>query len=462
MKILRFAAPFLLAAVLRAQSSDVVHLEITADRILNMRTRDVGMSLALAPTGEAALRVRAGRLTVSHAEDDTGAVLTPQTSGKFYTVTVGRADTSRGVTAAEPITLSLLGFAADAAKIKTLSAVLEMVVPDLDPSSVVAVPDLAGKLGAPLASPALANAGVTVVVYDKVTAMAAAAAKAPYGPQEYDSAILFGMAQLPTNIPRPRMEETDIAVGIEDPADHLVSLELQTADGRSLRYNHGGTYHSSGYVGHPGRRFDTYRLLGPLPPGARLVAWLLTPRSLVQLPFHVEGVPLPPPLGHLALGTMTVRLDDAARSTAEARRYRENDPVGAGQPSGLETEAALALAWDDQPRYAALEGANQHLRRPPQLISSVPPEWVEVPANHPPITVRVSFVVDARGDVEAARVLEPGEPPYDEVAVQAVMRWKFRPAEDAAGPTRSFLLVPFVFKAPSWNVAPAPAASRPL
>jgi TonB family protein len=173
-------------------------------------------------------------------------------------------------------------------------------------------------------------------------------------------------------------------------------------------------------------------------------------------------VPVPPPLGHLAVGTMTVQLDDAARSTAEARRYREKGPVGSTQEAGLDTEGALALAWDDAPRYGALQGADQHLTRLPQLISSVPPEWVEVPANHPPITVRVSFVVNAHGDVEAARVLDPGEPAYDQAAVETVMRWKFRPAEDAAGPTLAFLLIPFVFRAPGWDVSQAPAPRRTL
>jgi len=462
MKILRFAAPFLLAATLRGQGGDGVLFEISADRVLNMRTHEMGLNLALTPTGEAGLRVRAGRVTVSQAEDDTGAILTQPGAEKFHTVTVGRADSAQKTSSGESITLSLQGLAAGATRIKTLSGVLEMVVPDLDPASVVAVPDLAGTFGAPLGSPALAQAGVTVVVYDQATATAAALDKGPNGPQDYDSGLLFGMAPLPPTIPRPRMEETDIAVAIDDPASRLVSLELQTADGRSLRYNHNGTYHSSGFAGHPGRRFDTYRLLGPLPPGARLVAWLVTPRSLVQLPFHVEGVPLPPPLGHLAVGTMTVQLDEAARSTEEARRYRENGPVGAAHEAGLDTEGALARAWDDQPRYAALAGADHHLTRPPQLLSTVPPEWVDLPAHHPPITVRVSFAVNAHGDVEAARVLDPGEPRCDEVAVEAVMRWKFRPAEDAAGPTLAFLLVPFVFRAPDWNVAPAPASSRPM
>lgn len=460
MKLLRFAVPFLLAAALRAQSRDAVKLEMTADRVLNMRTRDVGMNLALAPTGEASLRVRAGRVLVSHAEDDTGTLVTQLGPGKFYTVTVGRADSAVKTSAGEPINLAIQGFAAGATRIQTLSAVLEMVVPDLDPGSVVAVPDLAGKFGVPLASPALAQAGVTVVVFDKATATAAAEAKAPNGPQEFDSALLFGVAQLPPTFPRPRMEDTDIAVGIDDPAGCLVSLELQTADGRSLRYNHGGTYHSSGLAGHPGRHFDTYRLLGPLPAGARLVAWLVTPASLVQLPFHLERVPLPPPLGHLEIGAMTVRLDEAAQSTAEARRYRENSPAITGGPAGPDTEAELALLWSDQPRYAALLGEDHVLTRPPRLVSSVPPEQVPDTANHPSITVRVSLVVNAHGDVEAARALEQGDPRYDQAAVDSVMRWKFQPAEDATGPTLAFLLVPFVFRPPGWSISPASNSSR--
>jgi len=89
--------------------------------------------------------------------------------------------------------------------------------------------------------------------------------------------------------PNQRMQADSLAVGIDDPNNHLVGVEFQTADGRPLRYDHNGFYHSGG--GTSGKRLDIYQL--KLPPDARLVCWLITDKSLQKIPFEIHDLPLP-------------------------------------------------------------------------------------------------------------------------------------------------------------------------
>jgi TonB family protein len=72
----------------------------------------------------------------------------------------------------------------------------------------------------------------------------------------------------------------------------------------------------------------------------------------------------------------------------------------------------------------------------------------------------VSFVVDDQGNVEAARVVESNDARFNITSVEAVLRWKFRPAEVEAGPAMAFVTIPFVFKAPKpLQPAPVPQVS---
>jgi TonB family protein len=60
----------------------------------------------------------------------------------------------------------------------------------------------------------------------------------------------------------------------------------------------------------------------------------------------------------------------------------------------------------------------------------------------------VSFAVDDRGVVEAARVVESDDKRFNMSAVEAILRWRFRAAETADGPAMAIVTIPFVFNAP--------------
>ena len=454
MKTIHLAGALILGSCLCAQvqMADEIQLEISGAISVNMRDGTRGVEAYLAPVGPMESRVRGGRVTVSHALDDSGAVLTQVTTNKFYSVSVGRIDDSRDLSSREPTPFSLRGLSKGSSALEFVSGVLELVVPDLDPASTVVVEDIPMKYGSVLTSGALAKAGVTMTVFDKKTAYAAAAAKTAGGPQDYDSGILFSTSHpLPPGFPRPEMEEGDIAVAVDDPEERLVGVELQAADGSPLRYNHGGQYHSSGLAGSPGRRFDTYRL-GANPSGdARLVCWLITPASLLKIPFHIDRLPLPEiGEGRRALGMMTVRLDVAASRSRDSLKYEEGSPDARLTAAAPNAREKIVQLWSDVPEYVAILDRDMHYTKLPKLVSSVPPEPPPGPPlpPHTSVNVLVSFAVDDRGVVEAARVVESDDKRFNMSAVEAILRWRFRAAETADGPAMAIVTIPFVFNAP--------------
>ena len=454
MRINQFAGVLVLSTCLwaRSQAADEVQLLVSAQNVTNMRTGDRGLDAYLAPVGPLESRIRAGRVTISHALDDTGAVLTQITTNKFYSISAGRIDDSRDLTSREPTPFSLWGISKGAKALGFVLGTLELVIPDLDPGSTVVVENVSGRFGSAVPSEALSKAGVTLIVSDKKSAYAAAAAKARGGPQDYDAGILFGTSyHLPPGFPKAEMEEGDIAVAIDDPEERLVGLEIQAADGSPLRYNHAGNYHSSGFAGSPGKRFDTYHLGTNLPPDARLVCWLITPKSLLRIPFHFDTLPLPGPSeGRRDLGLMTVRVDGAVIQTRETLGYE-----GAHRDATLENAAPqvvdkIVQLWSDVPDYVAILKRDMHYKKLPKLVSSVAPELPSgLPlSQHGAVNILVSFAVDDRGSVEAARVVQSDDARFNLPAVEAVLRWKFEPAETEAGPAMAFVTIPFVFNAP--------------
>ena len=248
--------------------------------------------------GPGAADVKAGRIILNHATDDTGAELPSAQNPTFYHPAVGSISSDDLVrTPFPPLNFSVTGANPAAKKILAVEGMVELVIPRLDPAGAKAViENVPAKIGSPVASDALWAAGVTLVIYDKVACDRYLADKnAAGGPRDYDSGDLFGPrpAWAPPRIgPAPAMTETDLAIGISDPQGKLIGFEFQTADGRPLRYDHNGWYHSAD-TDPPKKRLDVYRLESKVPADAQLVCWLITPRSLFKMPLKLAELPLP-------------------------------------------------------------------------------------------------------------------------------------------------------------------------
>lgn len=245
--------------------------------------------------GPGAADVKAGRIIINHATDDTGADLQSAQEPTFYHPAVGSISTDDLVrTPFPPLNFSVAGVTPTAKKILSVEGVIELVIPRLDPTGAKAViENVSTKIGSPVVSDALSAAGVTLVMYDKVTCDRYLADKgAAGGPEDYDSGDLFGVrpAWMPAARVKSEVSERDLAIGISDPQGKLIGLEFQTADGKPLRYDHNGWYHSSK---DSGKRFDVYNLGPKIPADVKLVCWLITPRSLFKIPLKLAELPLP-------------------------------------------------------------------------------------------------------------------------------------------------------------------------
>ncbi len=106
----------------------------------------------------------------------------------------------------------------------------------------------------------------------------------------------------------------------------------------------------------------------------------------------------------------------------------------------------LQRLWADVPEYLALFKENRPLKAAPRLLSSTAPKYPTVAL----LTgirgkVVISFIISPTGSVEAARVLESSDSRFDQAALEAIMTWKFLPAEGKDGPTRSAVTAPLEF-----------------
>ncbi len=244
-------------------------------------------------TGGGASDVKAGRVLVVSARDDVGTELQQAGSLGFYRPAVGSISAEDWVRTPFPaMSYSLALPAAAATEISLVEGTVELVIPAIDPKATARIDGLAYKLGVPLESPELREAGVTVVVFDKASCDRFMKDQKPGGPADYDTGAFFGLRSpdLPDDFMRGLvMEASDLAVGIDDPQGRLAGFEFQAA-GESLYYNHNGRYHSGAS---PGKRFAVYSLQASLPEDAIMVCWLITPKSLVKVPLRLEHLPLP-------------------------------------------------------------------------------------------------------------------------------------------------------------------------
>jgi TonB family protein len=159
---------------------------------------------------------------------------------------------------------------------------------------------------------------------------------------------------------------------------------------------------------------------------------------------------------------MTVQMDRAVMETREALVYQETHGDSKAKSTAPQVVEKIMQLWSDVPEYVAILKKDMHYKKLPRLISSVAPEQPPGPPLPPNATVKVlvSFAVDDRGSVEAARVVESNDARFNIPSVEAVLRWKFQPAEVEGGPAMALITVPFVFNAPK-PVQPSPGLPAP-
>lgn len=270
------------------------HIMVGFDQWVHNVSSPTRLSGRFAIRNDGGSPIRAGRMIISHAEDDTGLVLKADGPGDFFTPSLGILTSAEDLFASPhpALSFSLSAAAPTATKLRTLEGVTEFIIPDLDPNATAIVKNAPATYGSPVRSAALHAQGVSLVLFDKPTADRFAQVRAAGGLADYvysgpDPADKTLAARFD---PNQQMRDGDIAVGIDDPHSRLVGIEFQTADGQSLRYLHNPRYHASSSAN--GKRLDLYAV--QLPPDAQLVCWLITEKSLQKVPFKIPDLPLPP------------------------------------------------------------------------------------------------------------------------------------------------------------------------
>jgi TonB family protein len=107
--------------------------------------------------------------------------------------------------------------------------------------------------------------------------------------------------------------------------------------------------------------------------------------------------------------------------------------------------ATIALLFLSGVLFAQEPGATEASDVPPKLLKQKKPKYPkEAFRNRLEGVVLVEFVVDEKGRVAKATVTE-SVPGLDQAAVDAVLRWRFQPAQKNGKPVRAIALAPVSF-----------------
>lgn len=222
-----------------------------------------------------------GKPALSAATDDTGRQLIKENTSDTL---IWDMQTRQKKSNSETVTAELNNPSRKASTIN-LQGTLPVFVPSQDPSSVVTLPDISAVYGKPLESK---QTDISITVLDKATSDARAKAKEEEQKKKAAAAgnalnmalgQMFGMGG--------SLRENDLQFRVKDPNHFLVRLEVVGPDGKLVETN-GRSKMSS-----EGEDVYTNNYNNPLPKGSSLKIYYATAKSMINVPFHFENVPLP-------------------------------------------------------------------------------------------------------------------------------------------------------------------------
>lgn len=268
--------------------------------------------LAFKVGGAVGREVRAARIIITRAVDDTGRELQGSANPPFFRIAAGSVS---GADYAGPILpkieCDLSAVAPEAKTLKIVEGRVELVIPTMHPDAVAMITHVPTHIGAPVESEALRKAGITLEIYDRRTYDTRMSTYQNQGGgfTEYGVGVFFPPSMLATmppetqtglqkmvdeqlkRAPLPQLTDRDLALALTDPGQRLVGFEFIAGDNTPLTYNRNGWAH---YESAPGKRLDIYRLGADIPADLKLVCWLAIDKSLAVIPLQLNDLPLPP------------------------------------------------------------------------------------------------------------------------------------------------------------------------
>jgi TonB family protein len=103
--------------------------------------------------------------------------------------------------------------------------------------------------------------------------------------------------------------------------------------------------------------------------------------------------------------------------------------TGNARPGSSSTVSTSSADYSDDQTFAQFQRVTQGMK-PPKATSAPDPKFPDLPPDAEPQGTVVMLVgINAKGRVQAVRVLRSDQPAFETSAVDTVKKWKFRPAE---------------------------------
>lgn len=289
----RALAPLVLGlAALSARAADVRVTAANAEDTRSTDSRMGGLAIELKLEGDAVADVKALRVKLKSAKDDTGAsLLRPDSDGKpkeFEEFGVDRQPKPK---------ISLLNPSRAASSVDVVGDV-ELFIPKRDPGTEQRFEKLLGKLDKPLANGALKSAKVEITplsgaefkkrsAKNKPTKEQFVAEGKKHGASDKEIEDMWKLMQAVSALGPEEPSETNVVFEVKDPDGRMLGLELTDKEGKPISAQ---MRSSSGGVE---AKMMTLGFSEKPPADAGLLVTVRTAKSLVTVPLEMKGVPLP-------------------------------------------------------------------------------------------------------------------------------------------------------------------------
>jgi hypothetical protein len=240
------------------------------------------------------------RVSVTKAVDETGKDLVPEKEKEKEFEEVDSSDRST-----LKVQLELKNPSRQALAVQEISGTLELFVPKRDPRATVTVQQLGSVVGQAVNSPALKAAGIEISIWNKeqyegrrkaeeerlkkaFEEKKKKAAESGTPDEDLGDALANGLMKVFGGLfsAMTEMGENGLALQIKDLKKQLVGIEFRDASGKEV--SHRGRTSMGGE-----ERTVLYEFEEKLPANTQIKFFLMTPNSVVKVPFKLTGVPLP-------------------------------------------------------------------------------------------------------------------------------------------------------------------------
>jgi hypothetical protein len=306
MRIVKMICGLMSVLVLLVLTNAAVHAQV---RVMPGEVKDTRrtdgffnkLEVEMKVVGEILTDAKGVRVTVIKAVDETGKDLVPEKEKEKDFDEVDSSDKST-----LKVELELKNPSRQALAVQEISGTLEFFVPKRDPAATVTVPELGRVVGQAVNSPALKAAGIEISIWNKEQYEGKRKAeeerlkkaleeekkkkKAESGTPDEDlgDALANGLMKVFGGLfsAMTEMGENGVALQIKDVKKQLIGIEFRDAAGKEV--SHRGRTSMGGE-----ERTVLYEFEEKLPASTQVRFYLMTPNSVVKVPFKLTGVPLP-------------------------------------------------------------------------------------------------------------------------------------------------------------------------